>query len=252
MLTVEELQLVTFFDQYYRIHGELLTADVAEEKYGIPSNLTARSIKKSDFRKALEERGIILNRYEKPDDWASKSLTPLQLLVANTLLDAIDTRTHKKKLQDLKVSTNTYNAWLKDPVFKEYLQTRAEQLLGENKHEINTALLDKVRSGDIKAISYLNEMLGIFTPQRASNQNFDVHGLIVKIIEIIDETVSNGEEKLEIANRLKKLIAARNVASQLTGEFNSDQVGVKEIAEVIETEAPLELEQPDVVQVNPL
>ena len=247
MLTPEQLDLVTFFSQYYNLTGELLTADKAEEDFNVPKELVSNSLANDLFIKALEERGINFSRFA--DTWLSKSLTPQQLIVANTLLDLTDQRSNKKKLQDLGVSTATYQTWLKDPVFANYVHTRAEQSLGENKHEVHLALLDKVRSGDIKAISYFNEMTGRFVPQRANAQNFDVQSLIVKIIEIIDMHVTDSNMKLDIANDLKKLIAANNVAAQLVGQEAPVNVGVKEMASLVENEADA-LELPEVVETN--
>jgi hypothetical protein len=222
-----EANLVTFLDQQYALTGTILSAEKAFKEYGIPVPKYKSAMENPDVRRALSERGIIFERFD-VDDWTSKSLTPIQLLVANSLLDLTDTRTNKKKLQDLEVSTQTYNAWLKDPVFKDYIHKRASQMIGENEHEVDLALLDRIRSGDLKAIAYYNEMTGRFVPQRASSMQVDPVNLVTKILEIITEEVSDPKELMNISNRLKSMIAARTVAGALVGE--EEPIMVPEIA----------------------
>lgn len=225
-----ESNLVTFLDQHYQLTGQLLTADRAHKEFGIPVGKFKEALDNSEVREALVARGIIFERFER-DDWTKESLTPIQLLVANQLLDLTDTRTNKKKLQDLNVSTLQYNAWLKDPVFKNYMHKRAEQMVGDNKHEVDTALLDKVRAGDLKAIAYYNEMTGRFVQQRGPANSVDVSMLIVKIVEIIDEEVKDPDTLLRLSERLRGLIAARNTANALIGA-GEDAIVMPEIVKV--------------------
>lgn len=228
-LTSFESDLITFLDQQYQLTGELLTAESAFQNYGIPVGKFKRALENPDFKEALTERGIVFQRFDK-DDWTKESLTPIQLLVANSLLDLTDTRTNKKKLQDLGVSTLQYNSWLRDPVFKNYLHKRAEQMIGDNRHEVDTALLDRVRAGDLKAISYYNEFTGRYTPQRYNGQsNVDISMLIAKIIEIIGDEVSDPDTLYAISTRLRGLIAARNTANALLGSGDSDTLPVPEV-----------------------
>lgn len=236
-LTEFELQLVSFLDQQYQLTGVLLTADKALKEFGIPVGEFKRAFEKEQVKNALTERGVVFERFN--EDWTAKSLTPIQLLVANSLLDLTDTRTQKKKLQDLGVGTVTYNAWLRDPVFKDYLHRRAEQLIGDNQHEVDTALLDRVRAGDLKAIAYYNEYTGRFTQQsRTQSANIDVGSVIVKILEIIDEVVTAPSEKREISIKLKQLIAQRQVASGLMGAVEEDPIVVPEVVKLSSIEAP--------------
>jgi hypothetical protein len=235
LLSELELQLVTFIDQQYQLTGELLTADRALREFGIPAASMSAALNNKEVKDALVERGIIFERFDK-DDWTSQSLSPIQLLVANALLDLTDTRSQKKKLQDLNTSTSTYNAWLKDPVFKDYIHKRAEQLIGDNKHEVDMALLDRVRAGDLKAIAYYNEMTGRFVPiSKTQTANIDIGGIIVKVIEIIDECVTNKADKMLVAEKLKQLISTRNLAAAMIGE--DDPIVIPAVVKMSEIEA---------------
>lgn len=242
-LRESELQFVTFMHQNFSLTGSILSQQAAEDIIGIPSDDYQALMTDDRVLAALEERGVVL-KVTTPvgeaevvaiKDWQRqaqlKSLTPQQLVVANTMLDLIDTRSQKKKLQDLNVATTTYNTWLKDPVFQEYLRERAEGMLGDNQHEAHLALLDKVRMGDIKAIELYYEYQGIYTRASASQVNanqvaVDVQNLLVRIIEIINDEVDDPSTAARIADKFKGLMQARTIA----GELVQQEVVVPEIA----------------------
>ena len=227
--------LMSFVEQHFHLTGEFLSQEKALEDYGIPAGHYKQLLENPACRTALEEKGVIFERFENKD-WTAKSLTPLQLLTANTMLDVIDTRSQKKKLQDLGVHTQTYQAWLKDPVFKEYLGNRAAAMLGDNAHEADLALLDRIRSGDMKAISMWYEMTGKFVPQRANAANVDIQNVLIKVIEIITEEVTDPQDAIRISNRLRSLAMARNVAGALTGS-EDEPIEVPEVVPVRELES---------------
>jgi hypothetical protein len=93
-------------------------------------------------------------------------------------------------------------------------------MLGENQHEAHLALLDKVRMGDIKAIELYYEYQNIYTRTSASQVNaqqvaVDVQNLIVSIIEIITDEVDDFQVAARIGDRMRGLISARTIASEL-------------------------------------
>lgn len=227
--TFDKAQLVSFIEQHYALTGKILSADQALEEFGIPVGHYNSVLDDPKCKEALEEKGIVFQRFT--GDWTAKSLTPKQLLAANSMLDLTDTRSQKKKLQDLKVHTQTWQSWLKDPVFKEYLATRASQMINENEHEADLALLDRIRSGDMKAISLYYEMSGKFVPQRAGNNNVDIQNLLIKVIEIITEEVTDTDDAIRISNRLRALATARNVAGAIMGS-DDEPINVPEVVEI--------------------
>lgn len=242
-ITEDELQFITFMHQNYSLTGSILSMASAEDLIGIPEDEYRKLMSDDRILNALEERGVVLkspvgsssDQVVSIKEWQKqaqlKSLTPQQLIVANTMLDLIDTRSQKKKLQDLNVSTTTYNTWLKDPAFQDYLRTRAESMLGENQHEAHLALLDKVRMGDLKAIELYYEYQGIYTRASASQVNanqvaVDVQNLLVRIIEIINDEVDDPQTAARIADKFKGLMQARTIA----GELVQEQIVQPEIA----------------------
>lgn len=234
-LTEAELQFITFMHQNYELNGSILGMEACHELIGIPEDEYIELMSDERITSALDERGVVIKlgtpvgssskgNVIELKDWqkqvALQTLTPVQLIVANTMLDLIDTRSQKKKLQDLGISTTTYNAWLKDPAFQGYLRERAENMLGDNQHEAHLALLDKVRMGDLKAIELYYEFQGIYTRASASQVNanqvaVDVQNLLVRIIEIINDEVDDPQVAANIADRFKDLMVARTIAGEV-------------------------------------
>ena len=226
-LTELELDFVTVVHQRYLLSGELMTESEATE-LGINTELWFKFVKSEPVKNALVERGVewppvgtlSLDSEEgtTPEEWRHTGLTPRQLIVANSLLDLTDQRSNKKKLQDMGVSTHQYNTWLRSPKFSGYLKARAEQLMGSHQHEARLALLDRVQSGDLRAIQFYLEMTGEYVPvtaQQNSNAAFDLQSVIVNIVEIITEEVHDPETALRISERMKSLITSRQIAGEL-------------------------------------
>lgn len=225
-LTELEQSFVTLMSQHYMLNRSLPTVEAAEEEYGFERKDFTTLIKRISVQTALEEYGVNLGDYKLSEDgtvkpqWANKSLTPLQLLVANTLLDLKDSRSERKKLQELGVTTRTYNAWRRDPVFASYVKERAEQLVGDHESDVLVALIDQATAGNIKAIEYYLEFTNryIRQPQTVINaqaNQFDPVAFVVKIIEIIDEEIEDSQVALRIADRMKQLAGMYNAAGQL-------------------------------------
>ena len=238
-LNTEQLQFVTFVIQQYGLSGSIISAQRALEDFGLPVGTYNACMASNDVKLALQERGIEFKSLG--DDWTAKSLTPQQLMVANSLLDLTDTRSQKKKLQDLEVQTATYNLWLKDPIFKDYIHKRAEQLIGENKHEVDMALLDRVRAGDLKAIEYYNELTGRFVRERANSasSNIDIQSIVVALLEIISDEVHDHDTAMRLNARIRNLISTRNTAHALINPEGEAEIIRPESAPVRELPAEL-------------
>lgn len=164
------------------------------------------------------ECGRPLPTADGPGDWRERSLSSLQIIVADTMLDLIDTRSQKKKLQDLGVSTTQYQRWLKDPTFSEYMRLNAKSMVAEQEHEAYLALLDKVRMGDNKALAMYLEMQGIYVPERGQNAGTnsltDFKMLMIKILEIIQEEVPL-EYQFNLGERIRGLVGIATTANDL-------------------------------------
>ena len=187
-LSKPERELVSYFEQTWLLHSNLPTREACV-KQGFGGALFDKAVKNESFKDALIRRGISLSE--------SSALTPEQLTVANLMQDLRDNRSQRKKLQECGVTTAKYEAWLRDPAFQSYLRNRSENMLGDNLHESHLALVDRVRSGDVSAIKYFNEITGRYVPQ--GNEKVDVNGVLMKVLEIIQRHVTDANALSSIA-----------------------------------------------------
>lgn len=221
-----ELDFITIVDMHWGMTGQLLDNTQASELYNMPAAIYNQCIKNADVLNALVERGVDVRRAAvgditdgAPDEWRTTGLTPIQLLVINTILDLTDTRNDRKKLQDLGVDTKTYQAWLLDDKFSEYARRRTEQLFGKSQHEAHLAIIDGMRRGNPKMTELYLEMTGKFSrrpegPAGAFTQESAAQ-LIMQIIEIIVEEVNDPETGARIGDRIRTLTQSRNLANEL-------------------------------------
>lgn len=247
-LTAEQADFVTLVDMEWHLTGSF-PRDKFLNTYSYSKKELNQLTGNPLVQQNLLSRGIKPQAYLKADAEPIKDirapLTPIQLAAANTLLDLTDTRSQRKKLQDLGVSSRQYQAWLKDANFQGYLRERSEGLIGDIQHEAMLALADRVIGGDLKAIEYYHELTGRFVKQR--NTPSAVNGpaavgadqaqqLVVRIIEIVLEE-ADGDTAMRISDRLKNLISGQQVANSL---FAPDPIVVPEVAPARELTPELE------------
>jgi len=243
-LTYQQSDFINFLEQYWYEHGTIPTKDYANS-LGLNADVLWKHFSSADFRDAVLSRGISLRGLAElsgppgsNNKSNSKSLTELQLGVANALLDLRDNRSQKNKLKDFGVSTLQYQGWLRDPVYKHYIQTRAEHYLGDNQHEAHLALVERVRVGDVSAIKYFNELTGRYVPSRDGNTGVDVNMLLLRVIEAVQKHVPNPEIQEAIAKELLQFAQAREMTRQLASSTAntaslSSPVGAQQIAGVV-------------------
>lgn len=221
-----EQQFVTLMTQHYMTHGSLPTAEMAQEEYAFKPTEFAAYLRDPRILAALEGFDVDLSFYRSLSNggvspaWTNRSLSAIQLLTIHTLVDAKDTRSHRKKLAELGVTTRQYNAWLRNPVFQQYLSNLTKEMMGSSVSEIRLALIDQATAGNIKAIEYAFEYMGEFTkqPERvitSTNSQFDPTTFIVNIIEILDEEIDDKNLAFRIAERLRQVSAMYNMAGSL-------------------------------------
>lgn len=224
LLTADEHNFCNIVDQHWSLYGELFSAQVGLEAYDIPMRLYEEYLSNDKVRGALTDRGVNFRNLDFVDSnrWKTHALTAEQLVTANVMLDLIDQRSEKKKLQDLGVTTAKYQRWLKDPAFSNYLRQRTEALLGGAVADANMALIDRARGGDVKSIQYLHEITGRYVKVGSApteqSAYLDAKQLVQNIITIIVDEVDDGPLAVRIAERLKKLITVQQISGELLGE----------------------------------
>lgn len=191
-LSEKDHRLLNYLEQEYLRHGAVPTKEKCLEVKVTDVQHWNKCIKSKDFRHALVIRGISLRGYDlNASEQEDYVLSEEQLVTANIMLDLRDNRSQKNKLKDCGVSTAKWEGWLRDPAFQSYIRGRAESLLGDNLHESHLALLDRVRSGDMVAIKYFNEITGRYVPN--ANDKADVNAVLMLVLEVIQREVRDPE-----------------------------------------------------------
>src|SRR6266568_274998 len=124
-LTVTEHEVITFIEHAWLLNGAFPEIEAISLGVTVPQSTITTMLTKESVKNALKNRGV---------DYAPNGfrLSALQLAVANAMLDFTDGRSEKKKLDDLGVSTKQYQGWRRNPVFANYMQSRAESLLNNS------------------------------------------------------------------------------------------------------------------------
>lgn len=210
-LSEDEYALATFCEQMYLMYGRLPDESTCTAA-GHTSTVYKKSIKLPLFNLYFVQRGI--RPYNELDNKGnvSQQLSPEQLQAANVILNQTDNRSRKKKLNDLRISPEKWETWLRDPAFQNYLRVRGEAVLGDHSHDAHLGLVERVQSGDLAAIKYYNEITGRFIP--AKDKGIDVQSILLRVMEIIQRRVGDGDVQLQIADDLIEL------AKESSGQFN--------------------------------
>ena len=211
-LTTTEYELVTYVEQFALQYGHLPNAADLEAA-DFSRELFYKCIGLSKFNRALELRGITPYAMLNQNGKIPVKLTPRQLEAANAMMDLMDTRSDKKKLADLGISTNEWASWLRSRTFNSYIAARAEWLLKDSIHDGHRALLHSVRNGDVSAIKLFYEITGRFVP--SNTKGVDVQEILFKVMEVIQKTVSDPVTQAAIARELIQL--AEPSAAQFDG-----------------------------------
>jgi hypothetical protein len=170
-------------------------------------------------QEALESRGLNWHVAEKQ----SKNLSPTQVACAITVMNFADIRSNERKLSDLGVLPQQWQAWLNDPIFKSYLNSVADRNLENIRPEAITEFIKLVRQGDFQALKYYFEVTGEFSQNNQQILNLQV--VIQRIIEAVQEEVKDAA----ILGRIsQKILAAAPIAADGV-QVNLDQTGRRNV-----------------------
>ena len=186
-----EEKLITALEQHWNEYGNLPTGAKLVEQGVVRDDDDYLALMNSDFVvKALNVLGV-------KTDTELQILTPKQLAAAQVMFDFHDGRSDVKKLRDLKISSQTWDNWLKDPIFQEYMRTKTKNLFGDNEHEVDRALFLKARSGNVEAIRLVNAMLGRYqTVEVPKIGQVDAHIFVMRLFEVLQMHLIDQPDKL--------------------------------------------------------
>lgn len=173
-------------------------------------------------RTYLSALGIDIERVLSTSD----ALTPIQLLLINSLLDFNDPKPDHKKIKELGISSRTYSAWRRDPAFIAYLKKRVETIVDGDDDEISRSLFERARDGDITAIKFYMEVTGKYRPATVG-QTQDLRYILLRIQEVLLRNLQGHPELMQRIGLELESISNEVVVHAPVGETKTIQGSIQ-------------------------
>lgn len=217
-----DVAVISYVDQLFWETGKIPSVEkVAAGLKLLPSKVKP-VLEKPQVLTALKQRGV---NFEQDID--SKVLTPKQVMLANILMNIYDKSSVRQKLKSLNISTQQYNAWMRQPAFRAYMQKRAEEIHSSADVDGYLELSRLVQEGDLSAIKFHFEMRGIYTPRQQIEVN--VTSVIAQLLEIIQRHVTDKDTLIRIAADVDALAIA---SGKFKNKYEDAYYGDDDVIEV--------------------
>jgi hypothetical protein len=199
-----------------KLFDKVLAAAIAGDRQGLfletqvildqDASLTKEEVEvvwgSSKFQKSLESRGIASTK--------NPNLTLRQETFLQAYLNPLNLKTPQVLAKQMKISMIELDGWLRQKEFAKAMSAKAQDNLEKYLPMADQALGQLVQQGDMKAITFLNQLTGRFD---ASKQNsIDIVSVMMKVQDVILRHVRDPEVKRNIA---RELIAIANGQSPL-------------------------------------
>lgn len=192
-----KVRIADYIEQYYKAHAGEVPPDPDILHYAMVYQEELNEARNSgELELILEERGIFLT--------PNRGLTPEQLACATAVLNPYDKRSRARKLADFGITTSVWQAWMKQPSFRAYVDKVSEHVLAEAKHDADLGLVKGLESGSIKHIEYYNEMMGRY--DRTLKGQVNVALLFQRLFDIIQRHVTDPVTLRNIGEELQQLV----------------------------------------------
>lgn len=205
VLSELERNLINFCEIEWFGKGSLPTPETLCDKFKLTPHALNKVLNKELVVKSFEGRGMpIVEGRELPVE---------QITAINEILNTTDTRSQKKKLQDLGISAQQWNGWKQNVAFKAYYKKRVEQIFGDALPDVHMALMDRAVNGDLGALKFYYEITGHYT---GDGKAVDMKMILEQVFKIISMHVKDSHQLSAIAGDLLKLAGVDPVANMDT------------------------------------
>ena len=143
------------------------------------------------FRLALLSRGI------EPGRGVVDGLSAEMVACVRALTGPEDGLSVKQRLRGAGVSWEQYQGWLNFGPFREALTKSSERGLRGSVALANAKLIEGVDSGDLRAIQYVHELTGYFTPGK--QQQLDAQQMVRDVMSVVLRRVTDADTLLALA-----------------------------------------------------
>ena len=154
----------------------------------------------SKFQRALSDRGIKTT--------ANPNLTLRQETFLQAYLNPLNLLTPQGLAKRLKISSSELAGWMNQKEFAHAMKVKSEENLQKFIPMADAALGQLVQQGDMKAITFVNQLTGRFDPN--ARQQLDVPSLLLQVQDIVLRHVLDPVVKRNIARELIALASGQS------------------------------------------
>lgn len=189
-MSPEQMKVLTFIEQWWHINESFPPVGTFSKQF--PDFDINESLRHEGFRLALSNRGIHAPaQVNMPGQTIPNALTPEQLAAITVMVNYADTRPRGTKLKELGISTTKWAGWMKNPVFKEYLQGLTAANFQDAMYIANEGLMKAIDRGDTNAVKFYMEITGRYTQDTPALQNVKL--VVAKLVEAVQRHVKDPE-----------------------------------------------------------
>ena len=170
----------------------------------------------SKFQKAVTSRGIATTK--------NPNLTLRQEGFLQAYLNPMNLKTPQVLAKQMKITPIELDGWMRQKEFAKAMSAKAQENLEKYIPMADQALGQLVQQGDMKAITFLNQLTGRFDANKAGS--IDIVSVMMQVQDVILRHVREPEVKRNIA---RELIAIANGQSPMAAipEPASDTISVE-------------------------
>lgn len=188
-MTPVEIRGLAEIEQYWHKHGKFPKV-VFTEGFDLD-----KALDKESFMRGLFNRGIT-----PPNN--DPELSDSQLAAIMTVVDINDRRSTRVKLKEIGVNQQTWQGWMRDKNFRDYLHHLSSKNFEDALHIAHQGLLSSVEKGDVSAIKYWNELTGRAVSPEVQNARI----LISRIVQVIQTHVKDERILMDISRDFERVM----------------------------------------------
>lgn len=163
--------------------------------------IVTKALASPEFKSLMRARGYNFD--------AGAALSPEQFFAVSIITNPSDRRPLNAKLRAAGITYAQYRAWLKQPLFREYIAKVSEDMLGEHVADVHTRVVERATNGDVQAIKLYYELTGRHDPAR--QQMADVQAIIKLLLEIIMRYVTDVDVLARIHADVDRLLSGKPI-----------------------------------------
>ena len=199
-----------------KLFEKVLAAAIAADRQGLflevqtvldqDASLTKEQVElvwgSAKLQKSLESRGIATTK--------NPNLTLRQETFLQAYLNPLNLKTPQVLAKQMKINLVELDGWMRQKEFAKAMSAKAQDNLEKYLPMADQALGQLVQQGDMKAITFLNQLTGRFDPNKAGS--IDIVSVMMQVQDVILRHVREPEIKRNIA---RELIAIANGQSPM-------------------------------------